>query len=146
MSQALGRSRGGYGTKVVAACDAAGRALAFLLAPGQASEVRLAPALLESLCALGPLGRVVCDRGYSSQPWRLAIQAVGAEACVPGQPTHPRAPRHDASAYARRHRIENLWARLKESRAVATRYDKTAASFEGGLLIAATLDLLSNRP
>jgi transposase len=53
---------------------------------------------------------------------------------------------HDATAYARRHRVENLWARLKEWRALATRYDKTAHSFLGGLYPAAALHWLSDRP
>ncbi len=49
---------------------------------------------------------------------------------------------YDRAAYARRHRVENFWARMKEFRAVATRYDKTAAAFRAGILIAATLDWL----
>lgn len=128
------------------AADGGGRAVLFVLRPGQASEVRAAPGMLEQLCRLGTLGRVVCDRGYSSDPWRAAIRAAGAEPCVPGQPTHPRAPPHDRSAYARRHRVENLWARLKEWRAIATRSDKTSTSFLGTLHLAAALDWMSNRP
>lgn len=61
-------------------------------------------------------------------------------------PTHRRARDHDRAAYRGRHRVENLWARLKEWRAVATRYDKTAASFLGGLHLAAAFDWLSNKP
>lgn len=146
MRHALGRSRGGFGTKALGVADASGRAVLFALLPGQASEVRAAPAMLARLCALGAIGRVVCDRGYSSEPWRSAVRDAGAEPCVPGQPTHPRAPPHDRTAYRRRHRVENLWARLKEHRAIATRYDKTSASFMGGLHLAATLDWLSNGP
>ena len=52
----------------------------------------------------------------------------------------PAAARGDA----RRHRVENLWARLKEWRALATRYDKTASSFLGALHLAASLDWLHN--
>lgn len=143
MSQALGRSRGGYGTKACAVCDGRGRALAFHLVPGQASELRVAPVLLAAACTLGAIGRVVADRGYSSAAWRSLIRAAGAEAAVPSQPTHPPVA-YDQAAYGRRHRIENLWARLKEWRALATRYDKTAASYLGGLHLAAALDWLSN--
>ena len=145
MRQALGRSRGGFGSKVCTVCDGLGRGLAFVLVPGQAPELRVAPDLLAVAMRLERVGRVVCDRGYSSDPWREAIRAAGAEPCVPGQPTHRRAPPHDRAAYARRHRVETLWARLKEWRALATRYDKTAQSFLGGHL-AAALDWLSNRP
>ena len=74
------------------------------------------------------MGRVVCDRGYSSEPWRRRIRAAGAEPVALSQPTHPPVP-YDRPAYARRHRVENLWARLKEWRAIATRYDKTARNF-----------------
>lgn len=88
---------------------------------------------------------MVCDRGYSSEPWRQHIRQAGAEPVAPSQPTHPTVP-YSRHAYARRHRVENLWARLKESRALATRYDKTAASFLGTLHLAASLDWLANGP
>jgi len=145
-AHALGRSRGGYGTKACCAADARGRALAFALIPGQAPELAAAPALLGAAAALGAVGRVVCDRGYSSERWRDAIRAAGAEPVVPAHPTHRNAPAHDRAAYRLRHRVENLWARLRESRAVATRYDKTAASYMAGLHLAAALDWLSNGP
>lgn len=87
---------------------------------------------------------MVCDRGYSSEPWRDCIRAAGAEPVVPSHPAHRPAP-CDRRAYGRRHLIENLWARLKEWRAVATRYDKTAASFLGTLHLAASLDWLHDR-
>jgi len=88
----------------------------------------------------------VCDRGYSAAAWRAAIRAAGAMPVVPAHPTHRNVGPHDPAPYRRRHRIENLWARLKEWRACATRYDKTAQSFLGALHIAAALDWLSNRP
>ena len=105
--------------------------------------MRAAPALLAAAAALGPIGRAVCDRGYSSRDWRARIRAAGAEPVVPANPTHPPVT-YDRSAYARRHRVENLWARLKEWRALATRYDKTSASFLGTLHLAASLDWLHN--
>ncbi len=126
------------------ACDARGLALAFVLLCGQASELRAAPSLLATVTALGQVGRVVCDRAYSSRPWRLMIEEAGADQCVPANRTHPPVC-YDRRAYARRHKVENLWARLKEWRAVSTRYDKTAASYQGALHIAAIIDRLSNR-
>jgi transposase len=89
--------------------------------------------------------RVVCDRSYSSGPWRQHIRAIGAAPVVPSNPTHLAVP-YDRTAYARRHRIENLWGRLKEWRAVATRYDKTGESYLGCLHLVAALDWLRNRP
>jgi transposase len=138
--EAPGRSRGGFGTKACAACDAAGRPLAFALLPGQAAELGVAPALLAAVVALGVVLRVICDQAYSSAAWRALIAARGAEPVVPAHPTHKKAPPHDPVAYRRRHKIENLWARLKEWRAVATRYDKTAASYLGELHLAAAFE------
>ncbi len=47
-------------------------------------------------------------------------------------------------AYNNRNRVERLWGRLKEWRAVATRYEKTACSFMGVLCFAATMDWIRN--
>lgn len=94
---------------------------------------------------LDPVGRVVADRAYSSAAWRTLVQAAGAEPVVLANPTHPPVA-YNRAAYRRRHRVENLWARLKEWRAIATRYDKTKASVLGGLHLAAALDWLSNGP
>lgn len=96
--------------------------------------------LLAAAVGLGAVGRVVCDRGYSSQAWREAITAAGAEPVVPAQPTHPAVVGYDRAAYRRRHHVEQAWARLKEWRAVATRYEKRASSFLGVLHVAAALD------
>lgn len=117
--------------------DAAGRAVAFRLAPGQAHELPHAVPLLGRLPGV-PLW-VVADRGYSSNSFRQHIRDAGAKPAVP-------AKRNEAPVrcpdwiYANRNRVERLWARLKEWRAVATRYEKTAASFTGVLCLAAALD------
>jgi len=130
-------------------CDAAGRALAFRLLPGQRSELRASDALLVAVVRLGRVGRVVCDRGYSSASWRAGIRLVGAEAVVPANRTHPAVP-YDRAAYRRRHRVEQAWGRLgraaarPEWRAVSTRYEKTAVSYLGALHVAAALDWIKN--
>ena len=95
---------------------------------------------------LGPLGRVVCDAAYSSAAWFALVMEAGAVSVVRANPTHPRQKHFHRAAYRRRHRVENLWARLKEWRALATRYDKTATSFSGGLYLAATFEWVSNKP
>ncbi|MDJ0388520.1 IS5 family transposase [Roseomonas sp. E05] len=145
-AQALGRSRGGHGTKACTICDGRGRALGFALIPGQASELRVAPAWLLIAANLGPLGRVVCDGAYASALWLHLVEETGARPVMRANPTHRNARPYDRAVYRRRHRVENLWARLKEWRAVATRYDKAATSFSGGLYLAAALDRLSNTP
>ena len=135
--EALGRSRGGYGTKACVICDAIGRAVAFVLAPGQAHELPHALALLNRLPGVPEW--VVADRGYSSHAFREHIWDLGAKPTIP-----PR--RNEASIacpdwiYVHRNQVERLWARLKEWRAVATRYEKTARSYLGVLTLAAAMD------
>ncbi len=113
--------------------------MAFGLLPGHRSEVKAAPDLLFEAWQLGAIGFVVCDRGYSSSSWRNLIREVGAEPVVPATSAHP-AVNYDRLVYQRRSRVEQLWGRLKEWRAVATRYEKTASSYLGVLHIAAALD------
>lgn len=124
-------------------CDGLGRALAFAVLPGQRSELKAADGLLVAVRRLGRLGRVVCDRGYSSASWRAGIRLVGGEPVVPANPRHP-CVEYDRLAYRRRHRVEQLWGRLKEHRAVATRYEKTASSYLGVLYVAAALDWIKH--
>lgn len=114
--------------------------------PGQASEPRAAPALLLIAALPGTVRRVVRDAAYSSAAWFALVMEAGALPVVRSDPTHPKAKHFDRAAYRRRHKVENLWARLKEWRAVVTRYDKTATSFLGGLHLAAAFDCLSNGP
>jgi transposase len=137
--EALGRSRGGHGSKACVIADASGRAAAFALAPGRAHELPPAPDLLGRL-PRGPLW-AVGDRGCSSDAFRELIRSRGARPAVPA--------RRDEAAVARpgcirdnRNLVERLWARLKEWRAAATRHEKTAASFPGVLCLAATVDRL----
>ncbi len=141
MREALGRSRGGYGTKAVAAADARGRAAAFALAPGQAHELPSAPALLAELPAAP--GWVVADRGFSSDTLRAHVWDLGARPAIPTK-RNEAAVRCPDWIYVHRNRIERLWGRLKEWRAIATRYEKTANSFMGVLCLAASMDWIKN--
>jgi transposase len=135
--EALGRSRGGYGTKACVIADASGHAIAFRIAPGQAHELSHAIPLLEQLPGV-PTWAV----GYRcyTQAFREHIWSIGARPAIPPQ-RHNEAPVACPEwIYNNRNVVERLWAKLKESRAVATRYEKTASSFMGILRLAATLD------
>jgi transposase len=117
--------------------DASGRAIGFALAPGQAHELPLAPLLL-TLLSIIPAW-IVADRGYASHAFRDLVWGLGARPAIPSK-------RDEAPVacppwiYVNRDRVERLWARLKEWRAAATRYEKTARSFMGVLCMAATMD------
>ena len=121
--------------------DGSGRAIAFALAPGQAHELPLAPGLLD--CLPDVPGWVVGDRGYASHGFRERIWDSGARPAIPAKCNE--APvACPAWIYNNRNLVERLWARLKEWRAVATRYEKMARCFMGVLCLAATLDWIKN--
>ncbi len=117
--------------------DGAGRAIAFRIAPGQAHELPHAIPLLD--CLPGLPKWVVADRGYSSRAFRGHIWDAGARPAIPSKrnETQLACP---SWIYANRNMVERLWARLKEWRAIATRYEKTANSFLGVLCLAAAMD------
>ena len=125
-NQALGRSRGGLGSKIIGVCDAAGRLVDCVLVPGQAHELAASLLLLKRLpkAPAWALADMACD----AKEFRSAARAMGAIPVVPSRKNakHP----EPCPAYIYRHRnlIERCWSRLKEWRAIATRYDKTATS------------------
>ena len=81
------------------------------------------------------------DRGYASHAFRQHIWDLGARPAIP--PKRNEAPVACPDyIYSNRNLVERLWARLKEWRAVATRYEKTACSFMGVLCMAAAMDWL----
>jgi transposase len=119
--------------------DGLGRAVAFILAPGQAHELPQAVPLLDRLPGVPQW--VVADRGYASHAFREHIWERGARPAIP--PKQNEAPVACPDwVYNNRNQVERLWARLKEWRAIATRYEKTASSFMGILCLAAALDWL----
>jgi transposase len=142
-AEALGRSRGGLGTKIVGVCDAAGRLVDFLLMPGQAHELAPSLTLLRRLPEAPDwaLADMACD----AQEFRSAARTMGAIPVVPSRKGAKQPQPCPDYIYRHRNLIERCWARLKERRAIATRYDKTALSYAAGIAIAATLDWIKYR-
>ena len=139
--EALGRSRGGFGTKACVVTDAIGRAVAFVLAPGEDHELPHAIPLLEKLPSVPKW--VVADRAYSSNAFREHIWNLGARPVIPTR-RNEETLSCPSWIYTNRNQVERLWARLKEWRAVATRYEKTASSFLGILCLAAACDWIKH--
>ena len=129
----MGRSRGGLTTKIHLLCDALGRPLRFLLTPGQAADIKSAPALIAGV----PAHAVMADKGYDSNAFRDLISASGMEVIIPSNRTRKVLIPHNRAAYKERNRIERCFNKLKHFRRIATRYDKTALSFMAFLNLAA---------
>ena len=107
-----------------------------LLSPGNTNDITMAQALIE---AAGPIERLLADRGYDANHLRTRLAQQKVEAVIPSTTSRKQPIPHDAVAYRGRNTVERLWARLKDFRRVATRYDKLADNFLSGALIAATI-------
>ena len=81
----------------------------------------------------------MADRGYSSHALREHVWSLGARPAIPTRRTEAPVACPDFIC-TNRNRVERLWARLREWRAVATRYEKTATSLMGILCLAAACD------
>lgn len=134
-AQALGRSRGGFGTKIHAVVDALGLPVRFALGPGQQNDMAPACDLIRGL----PADQVLADRAYDADSLHDLILDQGGEPVIP--PRRHRRYQHgyDRIAYKQRWGIEGFFARLKQWRRIATRYDKLAANFLGFIKLASIL-------
>ncbi len=134
--QAIGRSRGGLSTKIHALVDALGKPVAFLLTPGQAHDLAGADALLPQMSA----GLLIADRAFDADARVLEpLAAAGKSAVIPPRPNRTEPREFDAELYKERHLIENFFCKLKQFRAIATRYDKTARNFLAAIHLAAAI-------
>ncbi len=120
-AEALGRSRGGLCSKLHACVDGAGRVLRLIASPGQHSDLRYATALASGI----PACNAALDRGYISAPLRAAYAANGCTVHAPPRKGMIDPPAWEPALYARRHHVENLFARMKDQGRIALRRDKT---------------------
>jgi transposase len=133
---ALGRSRGGFSTKINTRTNAEGLPIAFDFTPGQDHDVTAYPALMDDIDS--DPQQMLGDKGYDSEAVRQDIEQRGGKAQIPSIASRKIQHAVDKAVYALRNRIERFFNRLKNSRRVATRYDKLTASFAGFVLLATT--------
>jgi transposase len=133
--QALGRSKGGFTTKIHAVVDALGQALRFSLTAGQRHDITQAPHLIEGF----KNSNVIADKGYDSKAF---IGQIEKQHCTPVIPprSNRKDPRHyDEHLYKERHLVECFFNKIKHFRRVFSRFDKKASSFMGFLADASIL-------
>lgn len=141
---ALGRSRGGYGTKIHLVCDSHGFVVAIYVTAGQAHESKafestMARRLMH--CRRGRRRwphRLAGDKGYSYPRIRRWCSRRKIEAVIPTRSNQPKDEQFDKETYRRRNIIERVVGWYKEYRSLATRYDKLAVNYVAMWLIAIT--------
>lgn len=123
--QAIGRSRGGLTTKIVALVDALGNLVRFVLLPGQRHDCIAAADLIDGI----DMEALLADKGFDNNQLRALLRETETQAVIP-----PKAGRKDLipcdfAMYRWRHLVENFFCDLKQFRGIATRYEKTDESF-----------------
>ncbi|MGP3637925.1 IS5 family transposase [Streptomyces sp. 24-1644] len=156
--QALGRSRGGLTTKVHLAVDGRGLPLSIVLTPGNVNDATAFGQVLDSIriprAGTGrprtTPARVLGDKAYSSWAIRHLLRRRGIVATIPERRdqmanrrrrgTHGgRPPAFDKDIYRDRNVVERCFARLKQFRAIATRFDKLADRYRAGIIVEALI-------
>ncbi len=130
--QAIGRSHGGLTTKILLVVDAGGRIVDFTLHPGNRHE---APLFFDAVKDI-ETQEVIADKAYDNYRIRKYLSERGVVAVIPPKSNSKKPVEHDAKRYRDRHLVENRFTDLKHYRAVATRYAKTASSFESFVWLA----------
>lgn len=136
MQEAIGHSKGGLSTKIHATCDARGNPTGFHLTPGQAHDLEGADALLPRIDA----DTVIADKAFDADERVIEpLQKAGKNIVIPPKSNRKNKRQYDEDLYKARHLIENFFAKLKQYRALATRYDKRAQNFLGAIYLASSI-------
>ena len=123
--EALGRSRGGFTTKIHTLVDALGNPLKFLLTPGQHSDFTQAESLTKEIFN----AYVLADKGYDSDQFIEYLQEKGCTPVIPPKSNRKKQRLYDKDLYKERHLIECFFSKLKQFRRVFSRFEKSARSY-----------------
>jgi transposase len=146
-AEALGRSRGGFSTKVHVRADRHGKPVVLLVTAGERHDQTMFEPLLEQ----GQIRRdgrgrprqrprrIVGDKGYSSRRIRGWLRRHGIRHTIPHKRNECQCGRFDRALYRERNQVERLINRLKQFRRVATRYEKRATNYAAMITLAAVL-------
>jgi transposase len=124
-AEGLGRSKGGFTSKIHVKVDALGNPLKIIITPGQRNDVTQAKALLEGTTDANVLG----DKAYDADEVLTDIEAKNCTAVIPPKSNRKEQREYDKHVYKERHLIECFFSKIKQFRRVFSRFDKTARNF-----------------
>lgn len=129
-------------SKLHAVCDGQGRPVIMLLSEGQMSDYKGARLIVD---ALPPAKWLLADRGYDADWFRDALQEKGIQPCIPPKKNRKTKIQFNDKLYKQRHKVENMFGKLKDWRRVATRYDRCAHTYFSTICIAAAFIFYLNQ-
>ncbi len=123
--EGLGRSAGGFSTKIHVKVDALGNPLQFIVTPGQQHDVTQAKELLknEKNC------NVLADKGYDSKDIRNFLENHNCTVIIPSRSNSKSFHKYDKILYKERHSVECFFSKMKHYRRVFSRFDKMKRNF-----------------
>jgi transposase len=145
--EALGRSRGGFTTKIHVRIEGDGKPMVLHLTPGQRHDAPEFIGLMEE----GHVKRtqrgrprwrphrIVADKGYTSQHIRRYLVQHGIGMVIPRRKNQQSVSQFDHAAYRQRNQVERFFNRLKQFRRIATRYEKRAVNYLAMVTLGAIL-------
>ena len=133
--EALGRSKGGFSTKIHAHVDALGNPLKLILTPGNRAEITQAKRLSEGVFDVP----FVADKAYGSKDFRGYLKVKGCESVIPPRANSKEPWPYDEHLYKERHLIECFFGKIKHFRRIFSRFDKSAHSYLSFLHFVGTL-------
>ncbi len=133
--QALGRSKGGFSTKIHVLTDASGNPIDFILTGGQAADITQAYVLLEGLKATYAL----MDKAYDCDKLIEQLKSQGIIPVIPPKANRKEPREYDKKIYKNRSLVECFIGKLKQFRRVFSRFDKWAKNYMNFVRFAAAL-------
>lgn len=136
--EGLGRSCGGFSTKIHAVCDALGNPLRFIVTPGQQHDASQGIEIISGINAKA----LLADKGYDSDALREYAAAQGMTPHIPPRKNRLEERTYDKALYKERHKIECLFGFIKHYRRLFSRFDRKKKNFTAFLHFVAALQWL----
>ena len=125
----MGRSRGGFSTKLHAGCLDETTGVALILTNGARHDAPVFDQVWDAKPELPALEYAALDKAYDSDHIRFRLEQDGVQAVIPPKANRTQPIAYDAEQYKLREKVERFFGRLKQFRRIATRYDKLSQTF-----------------